>query len=189
MDRGAWGVAVHGVAKSLTRLEQSLTFTFSFHFPCTGEGNGNPLQCSCLENPRDGEPCGLPAMRSYRVGHDSSSSSSRVSPKVSEDQHAVCRPETLLWLASQQGFPEPMRAAREPLPFRQGSQAGGRFGTSRQHGTGSPALVLPQHLGQTKVLTDPRVQLLGLFIICSGEGNGNPLQYSCLENPMDGGTW
>ena len=24
---------------------------------------------------------------------------------------------------------------------------------------------------------------------CPGEGNGNPLQYSCLENPMDGGTW
>ena len=23
----------------------------------------------------------------------------------------------------------------------------------------------------------------------SGEGNGNPLQYPCLENPMDGGTW
>ena len=23
----------------------------------------------------------------------------------------------------------------------------------------------------------------------SGEGNGNPLQYSCLENPTDGGTW
>ena len=22
-----------------------------------------------------------------------------------------------------------------------------------------------------------------------GEGNGNPLQYSCLENPMIGGTW
>ena len=22
-----------------------------------------------------------------------------------------------------------------------------------------------------------------------GEGNGNPLQYSCLENSMDGGTW
>ena len=25
--------------------------------------------------------------------------------------------------------------------------------------------------------------------ICSGEGNGIPLQYSCLENPMDGGAW
>ena len=23
----------------------------------------------------------------------------------------------------------------------------------------------------------------------AGEGNGNPLQYSCLENPMDGGAW
>ena len=25
--------------------------------------------------------------------------------------------------------------------------------------------------------------------ISPGEGNGNPLQYSCLENPMDGGAW
>ena len=24
---------------------------------------------------------------------------------------------------------------------------------------------------------------------CTGEGNGNPLQYFCLENPMDGGAW
>ena len=23
----------------------------------------------------------------------------------------------------------------------------------------------------------------------SGEGNGNPLQHSCLENPLDGGVW
>ena len=29
-------------------------FTFTFHFSRIGEGNGNPLQCSCLENPRDG---------------------------------------------------------------------------------------------------------------------------------------
>ena len=26
-------------------------------------------------------------------------------------------------------------------------------------------------------------------ILYLGEGNGNPLQYSCLENPMDGGGW
>ena len=26
-------------------------------------------------------------------------------------------------------------------------------------------------------------------IVCLGEGNGNPLQHSCLENPMDGGAW
>ena len=33
------------------------------------EGN-DPLQCFCLENPRDGEPGGLPSMGSHRVGHD-----------------------------------------------------------------------------------------------------------------------
>ena len=27
---------------------------FHLSFSCIGEGNGNPLQCSCLENPRDG---------------------------------------------------------------------------------------------------------------------------------------
>ena len=27
------------------------------------------------------------------------------------------------------------------------------------------------------------------FIANPGEGNGNPLQYSCLENPMDRGAW
>ena len=25
--------------------------------------------------------------------------------------------------------------------------------------------------------------------VCIGQGNGTPLQYSCLENPMDGGAW
>ena len=38
-------------------LESDTTERLHFHFSlsCIGEGNGNPLQCSCLENPRDGE--------------------------------------------------------------------------------------------------------------------------------------
>ena len=28
-----------------------------------------------------------------------------------------------------------------------------------------------------------------MLVRVSGEGNGTPLQYSCLENPMDGGAW
>ena len=34
--------------------ETYLPFTFHFSLSCIGEGNGNPFQCSCLENPRDG---------------------------------------------------------------------------------------------------------------------------------------
>ena len=49
MGGGAWWAAVHGVAKSRTQLSN---FTFTFSLSCIGEGNGNPLQCSCLENPR-----------------------------------------------------------------------------------------------------------------------------------------
>ena len=37
------------------------------------------------------------------------------------------------------------------------------------------------------VFCDPH--LLGVIIAITGEGNGTPLQYSCLENPMDGGAW
>ena len=38
------------------REESDTTERLDFHFSlsCIGEGNGNPLQCSCLENPRDG---------------------------------------------------------------------------------------------------------------------------------------
>ena len=35
-----------------------------------GEGNGNPLQYSCLGNPRTEKPGGLQSMGSQRVGHD-----------------------------------------------------------------------------------------------------------------------
>ena len=38
------------------REESDTNERLHFHFPlvCIGEGNGKPLQCSCLENPRDG---------------------------------------------------------------------------------------------------------------------------------------
>ena len=35
-------------------LDMTERLPFHFSLSCTGEGNGNPLQCSCLENPRDG---------------------------------------------------------------------------------------------------------------------------------------
>ena len=85
---------------------------FHFSLSCIGAGNGNPLQCSCLENPRTGEPGRLPSMGSHRVGHNRSD----------------------------------LAAATLHCNFT----------------------------------------CLGA---ASGEGNGNPLQYFCLENPMGRGAW
>ena len=46
-----------GRLQSMGSLESDMTERLHFHFSLShiGEGNGNPLQCSCLENPRDGE--------------------------------------------------------------------------------------------------------------------------------------
>ena len=46
-----------GRLQSMGTLESETTERLHFHFSlsCTGEGNGNPLHCSCLENPRDGK--------------------------------------------------------------------------------------------------------------------------------------
>ena len=54
------------------RYESDTTERLHFHFSlsCIGEGNGNPLQCSCLENLRDGGAWWLPSMGSHRVRHN-----------------------------------------------------------------------------------------------------------------------
>ena len=45
-----------GGLQSMGSLRSDMTERLHFHFSllCIGEGNGNPLQCSCLENPREG---------------------------------------------------------------------------------------------------------------------------------------
>ena len=61
--------------------ESDMTKRLHFHFSlsCIGEGNGNPLQCSCLENPRDGGAwwaavSGVPQSRTWLKWLSSSSS-------------------------------------------------------------------------------------------------------------------
>ena len=113
--------------------ESDTTERLHFHFSlsCPGEGNGNPLQRSCLENPRDS---GAWWAAVYGVTQSwtqlkqlSSSSQVILMPVGSEGKASACNAGDL----------------------------GSTLGSRR-----SP-----------------------------GEGNGNPLQYSCLENPMDRETW
>ena len=67
MDRGAWQAAVHGVAKSLTRLSD---FTFTFHFHALEEEMATHSSVLAWRIPGTEEPGGLPTMGSDRVGHD-----------------------------------------------------------------------------------------------------------------------
>ena len=126
MGRSPWG-----------RKESDTTerLHFPFSFSCIGEGNGNPLQCSYLENPRDGGAWWAAvygvAQSWTRLKRLSSSSSSSALIK---------------------GFP------------------GGSDGNESTCTAG----VLGSNPGS------------GRF---PEEGNGYPLQYSCLENSMDRGAW
>ena len=52
-----WGSLVGCRLWGPTQSEMTEHLHFHFSLSCIGEGNGNPLQCSCLENPRDGGAC------------------------------------------------------------------------------------------------------------------------------------
>ena len=73
------------------RKESDTTEQFHFHFSlsCTVEGNGNPLQCSCLENPRDGGAWwaavyGVAQSQTWLKWLSSSGKASLVSPSITE---------------------------------------------------------------------------------------------------------
>ena len=66
-DTGAWYAAVHGVAKSRTRLSD---FTFTSHFHALEKEMATHSSVLAWRIPGAGEPGGLPSMGSHRVGHD-----------------------------------------------------------------------------------------------------------------------
>ena len=67
MDGGTWWAAVHGVAKSQTRLSD---FTFTFYFHALQKEMATHSSVLAWRIPGMGESGGLPSMGSHRVGHD-----------------------------------------------------------------------------------------------------------------------
>ena len=67
MGGGAWWAAVHGVAKSRTRLSD---FTFPFHFHALEKEMATHSSVLAWRIPGTGEPGGLLSMGSHRVGHN-----------------------------------------------------------------------------------------------------------------------
>ena len=115
-----------------SKRESDTTERLHFHssLSCIGDGNGNPLQCPCLENPRDGGAWRA-AVYGVAQGRTRLSSSSSKGTNVFPGGTVVKKP----------------------------SANAGDVGSIP--GSGS----------------------------CPGIGNGNPLRYSCLGNPMDRAQW
>ena len=67
MDGGAWWAAVHGVAKSWTRLSD---FPFTFHFHALEKAMATHSSVLAWRIPGTGEPGGVLSMGSHRVGHN-----------------------------------------------------------------------------------------------------------------------
>ena len=115
-----------------------MTERLHFHFllSCIGEGNGNPLQCSYLENPRDGGA----------------------------------------WWAAIYGV-----AQSQTLLKRLSSSSSSNQYTHLDFPGGSDSKASAYNAGDLGSI--PGLER------SPGKGNGNPLQCSCLENPMDGRDW
>jgi len=145
-----------GGLHSMGSLRVGHDWATSLHFSlsCIGEGNGNPLQYSCLENPRDGGAWwaavyGVAQSQTWLKQLSSSSSNCPwFQASVGERSWSWIRGDYCILL----GFPH-SSVSRE--------SAGNSGDPHSIPGSGrSP-----------------------------GEGNGNPLQYSYLENAMDRGAW
>ena len=90
MDGGAWKAAVHGVAKSQTRLSD---FTFTFHFHALEKEMATHSSVLAWRIPGMGEPGGLPSMGSHRVGHDwsdlASAAAADLIKEVENSRHSI----------------------------------------------------------------------------------------------------
>ena len=85
--------------------ESDTTERLHFHFSlsCIGEGNGNPLQCSCLGNPRDGGAwwaavSGVAQSRTRLKRLSSSSSRAFWASLVAESKESACNAGDLGWI-------------------------------------------------------------------------------------------
>ena len=154
-------------------LDMTEWLHFHFSLSCIGKGNGSPLQCYCLENPRDGGAWWAAiygvAQSQTRLKWLSSSSSSQ------------------LWKRHERGLGKPCLLYLKAIDRRRQWHPTPVLLPGKSHGWRS--LVGYSPWGREESYTTARLHFhFSLSLSCIGEGNGNPLQCSCLKNPRDRGV-
>ena len=172
-------------------LEMQIFLRIDFICPAKlhpGEGNGNPLQCSCLENPRDGEPGGLLSMGSHRVGHDwSDLANSTHTTMLSAPSSS---PSSHNWASSSEmtGTQTNLAVPRPPVAWFVERKyicnvllISWRLFILMNFPCGSDAKESTSNAGDLGSV--PRWGRSSVRV------HGYPFQNSCLENHMDRGAW
>ena len=143
------------------------------------EGNGNSLQYSCLENPWTEEPGGLQSMGWQKVRHNWATEP----PPPPTTRNVRDRGETYGGNLNAE-FQRIARRDKKAFPSDQCKEVdkNNRMGKTRD---------LFKKIGDTKGIFHAKMGSIkvrnGMDLTeADGEGNGTPLQYSCLDNPMDG---
>ena len=209
MDREAWRAAFHGVTKSWTQLSDWTNATEWASLKAQNvkklpvmwgtwvwslgwedhlvEGIASHSSFLTRRIPWTEEPGRLQSMGSQRVGHDWKTNIfftvwKRASLMAQMVKNLLAMQETWVWSLGRED------------PLEKGMETHSSILSWIFPWTEEPGWL--QSMGSQRVghdwVTYTTIQCIIQFcIICipyTGKGNGNPLQYSCLENPMDGGA-
>ena len=174
----------HGVAKSQTRLRD---FTCTFHFHALEKEMATHSSVLAWRIPGTGEPGGPPSMGSHRIGHDWSDLAAAAARIIQAVLPGVGFSMGVYWntcLGRHRGILLEKHKVNRRSPFH----ASGCFRVCVWClGIFQAALVIKNRPAKAGYVTD--VGSIPGSGRSPGEGNGNPLQYSCLENPRDRGAW
>ena len=156
-------------------VEGIRSIVHSYRHKCIGKGNGNPLQCSCLENPRDG---GAWWAAVYGVAQ-SRTRLKRLSSSSTDINRVVMNTSLRKFHLSKD------MELKEHFNKCESSEAGTGQEYLRNGRASQVVLVVknpPTNAGDAR----DTGWILGLG---RSPGIGTPLQYSCLENSMGRGAW
>ena len=173
----ACGLQVVCLQPPLWRFIGSIISVLLVGFP--GEGNGNPLQYSCLENPMD-RGAWKAAVHGVSEGRTRLSDFTFTFHFHALEKEMATHSSVLAWRIPGTGETGGLLSVGSQRVEHDWSDLAATAAAVGFPG-GSEVKASACKAG------DPD-SIPGLGRI-PGEGNGHPLQYSCLENPMDGGAW